>query len=163
MPNPWGTRKPDDAEIRSNFWSHIAVTGRIEDCWPWIGKTRGGYGRARIKNRSVQAHRWAWESWYGPMSDELDAAHKCDNRPCCNPYHIFPATPLENVRDCIQKGRAHKSHGHRRGAKLTDDQVREIRARWVPRIVSRAALAIEYGVSPSTIQAVIERRNYANT
>ena len=109
MSNPWPRRTPDDAEVRSNFWVRVAMDfGKPNDCWHWLGKTRGGYGRVRINGRYVQAHRYAWESWNGQMSDDKEAAHTCDNRSCCNPNHIFPATPLENTRDCIIKGRARK-------------------------------------------------------
>lgn len=56
--------------------------------------------------------------------------HHCDNPPCCNPAHLFLGTALDNVRDMLNKGRERPAYGRRHhAAKLTEEQVREIRAR----------------------------------
>ena len=143
----------------AHFWARVRIAGP-DECWPWLGKKRGGYGRVLVEGRYVQAHRYAHELAHGPMASELEAAHKCDNRGCCNPGHVFPATPLENTRDCIQKGRARKAMGLRRRAKLTDDQVYAIRNAYVPRRVSQPILARRYNVSRSVIEAVLLGKTY---
>ena len=43
-------------------------------------------------------------------------------------------------------------------SKLTEDQVLEIRSRYVPRLVGLQTLADEYGVSQRLILSIIQRR-----
>lgn len=53
--------------------------------------------------------------------------HTCDVRACVNPTHLFIGDPIDNIHDMHKKGR--HPHGLRYpNAKLTDEQVAEIRA-----------------------------------
>ncbi len=45
---------------------------------------------------------------------------------------------------------------------LTDEQVREIRRRYVPRVVTLHQLAVEYGVHLGTIHAVVARKRWTH-
>jgi hypothetical protein len=44
--------------------------------------------------------------------------HRCDNPVCVNPDHLFDGSQLENLLDCVRKGRhkgksqTHCKHGH---------------------------------------------------
>jgi hypothetical protein len=97
----------------ARFLKRLRVTGG--GCWEWTGATvPGGYGRLRGDDaRSTLAHRAAWLWANGPFPDGLKVCHRCDNPPCCNPEHLFLGTQLENMRDCVAKGRF---RGGRRGA-----------------------------------------------
>ena len=79
------------------------------DCWEWRGSlTKQGYGqvtRRDMKPKGWMAHRLAWVLAYGPIPKGLWVLHKCDNRPCINPLHLFLGTQSDNVRDCVAKGR----------------------------------------------------------
>jgi len=76
-------------------------------CWNWTGaKTRVGYGKIWYKKKCVAVHRLAAHLWRRfPLYDKRLVLHSCDNRLCFNPKHLFFGTYLDNVRDCIQKGR----------------------------------------------------------
>lgn len=92
----------DDARL----WAKIDRRGEAE-CWPWIGKSRTtfGYGVVRYHGRSEGAHRAAWMSWHGPIPDGMHMLHSCDNPGCCNPHHLRPGTPKENIRDAVERKR----------------------------------------------------------
>lgn len=74
----------------------------VGDCVEWAGlRFRDGYGRVGSK----QAHRVAWEQTYGPIPEGLFVLHRCDNRPCVNPEHLFLGTNTDNMQDMVAKGR----------------------------------------------------------
>ena len=58
--------------------------------------------------RTVSSHRYAWELWEGPIPNGMNVLHRCDNRRCCNPAHLFLGTQQENMLDMYAKGRGQK-------------------------------------------------------
>lgn len=121
--------KPDE------FWSRVDRRGP-DDCWEWLGYINdSGYGVTRAKyNKCFRAHRIAYELTFGIMAEGLFACHKCDNRKCCNPNHLFPGTAGDNNADMHSKGRESRDHGKKgqdnNGAKLNADDIRSIRDRY---------------------------------
>jgi hypothetical protein len=102
------------------------VTLDTSGCWSWSGQMhRTGYalismpadGRWRLR----RAHRISWELHRGPIPEGLWVLHKCDNRICTNPDHLFLGDGADNMQDCAAKGRVtiigksrltHCKHGH---------------------------------------------------
>lgn len=109
------------------FWSKVA---RSDECWLWAaGVNSGGYGAFRIDGVHYRAHRVAWQLAFGPIPDGLFVCHRCDVRRCVRPGHLFLGTNADNMRDCAEKGRAHRPLGELSAwSKLTMGQVQEIRA-----------------------------------
>ena len=84
------------------------------------------------------------------------------NPPCCNPSHLFLSDNAGNTADKVRKGRTSKCLGTKNGEnKLTEDQVRCIRAEYVPGIVGHKRLAKKYGVHAQTIKDILIRRTWA--
>lgn len=133
-------------------------------CWLWTGHIpKTGYGQFRMTtnptDRSIGSHRASWLLHCGEIPPGLCVCHKCDNRLCVNPAHLFLGTHGDNNRDAARKGR-HNWKGRPRpgllrgdrhhAAKLTQDKVAVIRssdARGVD-------LAREYGVSTVTVSRI---------
>ena len=133
-----------------------------DDCWEWPGrKSGGGYGIMKRKGITYQAHRFLYEMWSGlPIPDGMCVCHRCDNPPCVNPSHLFLGTKADNNLDRDAKGRTFRGP-NRKNAKLTDDQVRDVRRRYTRTSYHNSnapELAEEYGVSRSLINQVASGR-----
>lgn len=110
-------------------------------CWEWLGaRLNNGYGRCKVGNRNVQAHRAFYLHHVGVIPDGHDIHHRCGNRGCVNPVHLEPLTRGENTRT--------SPHGH---TILNWEAADEIR-------VAMDALCRKYGVRPRTLAAIAERK-----
>lgn len=113
-----------DAYIR-RFWGRVIIFDG-NHCWEWNGAKSNGYGSFRINGKSHYAHRVSWLINNGRIPEGFFVCHKCDNRSCVNPKHLFLGTAKDNVSDCVNKDR--HARGERNGhAKLTAYLVQKIR------------------------------------
>lgn len=129
-------------------------------CWVYKGATdRRGYGRpCRMLfgggRKRYYAHRRSYEIHKGPIPEGMLVLHSCDNPPCCNPDHLSLGKDADNHVDMRARGRAN----YISRAKLTEDQVREIRASQG----TKEELAAKYSVSAGTIYNIKTRRIWKN-
>lgn len=82
---------------------HLTPSGCLEFTGTHMGM---GYGQSSYQGRRQPAHRIVWQHLNGPIPDGMLVCHTCDNPPCCNIDHLWLGTHADNMRDCIQKGRA---------------------------------------------------------
>jgi hypothetical protein len=80
------------------FW-RLAGATRSLGCWLWEGSLNGyGYGRLVVGDERVRAHRFAWETFVGPIPEGMTIDHLCLNKRCVNPAHLEVVTSAENTR-----------------------------------------------------------------
>ena len=132
------------------FWLLVDKSAGPAACWPWRGRLSDeGYGRKKIGSRCIAAHRVAMLYSGIDLPADRVACHRCDNRSCCNPSHLFIGTPADNVADCIAKGRF--PSGERAGsAKISAKTALAIRNDGRTQI----QIAAHYGVSQSLVSAI---------
>jgi len=148
---------------RSKGYKWLESVGDIEtdECLPYpyyVGNR--GYGTLKFKKNKIGSHRLSLflhkpEGFFeGAM-----AAHKCGNRACCNPRHLYWATDAENFHD-------KKLHGtypvgeKNPNAKLSAEDVRTIRETYSRGGTTQRKIACEYGVCVATITHVLTGRNW---
>ena len=140
---------------KQRFLMRVVKTG---SCWLWnSGNNKGGYGTINIDGKEIKAHRFSWIIYRGEIPDDKCVLHKCDVPACVNPAHLFVGTQLDNVRDCVQKGRHRLMRGEENGnAKITWKQVAEIRK--IGSRIPQTTLARQFGVSQRIISLVLRRQ-----
>lgn len=135
------------------FFQSVAVADDAS-CWRWTGTVDDkDYGRIMVHGKHVRAHVFAWALFNkSAFPDGLDGCHACDNPRCVNPNHIWPGSHAENMADAARKQRF--------TTRLNVNQVQEIRKR-LSGGEKQAKLAREYGVDPSTIHLIHNRKIWA--
>lgn len=141
------------------FWSKVDK-GTDEECWLWHGTLDRRYGQFHLFGKDHRAHRLAYILEVGGIPRGLVVCHRCDNPICCNPSHLFVGTQAENIADMDRKGRRNHVSPKRRG-RLSIKEVLALRNGTYhaqPYTVTAETL----GVSPQTIQRVIDRITWRN-
>lgn len=128
-------------------------------CWEWIGNlTEKGYGQMRINGVTFSAHRLSWLLFHGGGQNNFQVLHKCDNRKCFNPNHLFLGTNADNVKDRNSKNRQAKG-ANIRTTKLSKANVRLIRLCF-SKGINKAVLARKFKVNYTTILAIVNRKTW---
>lgn len=144
---PWAER----------FWIQVQKLGP-DECWPWTAAINsGGYGSIKDVGKTISAHRAAWFLEHGNWPS-LYVCHRCDNRRCCNPAHLFLGTHKDNMDDMRAKGRHAVGEGAHRGT-LTAPDVIDIRSLHSFG-ASVPVLAASFGVTRKTIYVIVNREQW---
>lgn len=131
-------------------------------CWEWHTWLHpDGYAILVVgaASKKIRAHRYSYELHTGSIPAGLMVCHRCDNRKCVNPFHLFVGTGKANMQDMVIKGR----HGAQTGAirpKITPKMAMNIRVMFARSGYSMKALSLIYGVDHSTISNIVNGRRH---
>jgi hypothetical protein len=112
-----------------------------------------------VNRKKYAAHRVSYEMANGLIPDDLQVCHHCDNPSCVNPDHLFLGTNSDNVADCISKGRQTRGSSHP-VAKLTEQQVLDIRTKYASGLFLQREIAAEYGITQDNVSYIIHRKTW---
>ena len=84
--------------------AHFTRRDPLSGCLIWQGRPRpDGYGVINVRCRTELAHRFAWRVRNGPVPKGALLCHRCDERRCVNPDHLFLGTWQANMDDLKAK------------------------------------------------------------
>lgn len=147
--------KPVPPEKR--FWPKVHKTG---GCWEWIAALYPtGYGMFSYKQRPMSAHRASYLMFVGNVPDGLYVLHRCDNRKCIRPSHLFLGTPKDNMDDMTAKGRRYSGSKHH-AAKINMEIATVIRKR-VRGGEKQITVATDLGLAPQLVSQVVRLETWA--
>lgn len=143
-----------EAKVIERFWKYSTRLSD-EECWEWTrSKSDRGYGQIRVGRKMVVASRFSYQLHFGEFQEDLFVCHKCDNRACVNPGHLFLGTQKANMEDAVSKNR--HAFGTRNGqAKLTNESVLEICILYLTGKWSTYKIAKHIGISQSVVKGVL--------
>lgn len=154
-----------NTQTAHTFWARV---DKSSDCWLWTGAVNSsGYGSVAWGGKVYTAHRVAaWlEGMVGhpsapPRSAATHVLHRCDNRRCCNPAHLFLGTYGDNNQDAYNKRRKVQPRGaEHANAKLTAAQADEIRQQFAAG-ATKTSLALAYNVTFNVVHKIVQGRSY---
>ena len=145
-----------------NFFKRVHPSD--QGCWIFE-KTQShtGYGKFGTSKETWRAHRWIMHK-LGKIDrhDKRCVLHKCDNRACVNPSHLYLGDRYQNAQDIKSRGRTHLIRDPKLGSrnpqsKLSEDQVREIRDRLLAGEKGKD-IAFRFKISKVTISQIKHRK-----
>ncbi len=157
----------DLEKYRERFWSKIhyliGVPNHYGGCWEWWGsRMKNGYGVLAINRHNHLAHRLSYYYNNKTRPEQWLVLHRCNNRGCVNPNHLYLGTYKDNARDKFASGNGLTGENSARG-KLKARETIEIRERYKVGGISYAQLARIYDVNKASIGQVIRGDTWKET
>jgi len=127
-------------------------------CWEWTGLIMTcGYGRTTLNGNHIKAHRLSYTLFNGKIPEGMFVCHKCDNRRCINPDHLFVGTAKDNNADMISKKRNVVLSGEDVvNSKLKENDVIEI---FLSKLDHRE-IALKYGITRENVGAIKRKKTW---
>ncbi len=147
-------------KLELKLWANVTKT---LNCWEWNrGLGSHGYGQVYLRRgKPLLAHRVSWEITNGQIPKGLYVLHKCDNKKCVRPDHLFIGTQKDNIRDMFKKGRANTRQArgdNNPNIKISDAQVKEIKEKYIGGTRQNPGnallLAKEYGITRNLVYQI---------
>lgn len=153
------TDEEKEEHLRKRYEANVI---KKDGCWDWNKAAkherymRMHYSRNEPK---LSIHVYSWRLHNGSIPEGMCVLHKCDNKRCSNPEHLYLGTNKDNIVDMINKKR--HPHGETHGcAKLTEQQVKEIKRLLLLDELSHYAIARKFNVAHSTIFNIKNSRTW---
>ena len=105
------------ATLEEAMKSFLGFIDKTEYCWFWTGYiTPTGYGYFTLMyddtpKKNYRAHRLSWIMYKGDIPEGKEVLHKCGNKICVNPEHLYLGTQIENLNDYFLRARLAREIG----------------------------------------------------
>ena len=143
-------------KLEERFFSKVE---KGDSCWEWVAsKYHDGYGAYYFNGKQGRAHRVSWEMKNGEIPENMYILHRCNNRTCVNPKHLYLGTHQDNMNDLARAGTL-KGIGHP-SAKVTEREVRTIRHLWEKKIYTQIKIAEMFNISHKTVNGITTNTNW---
>jgi hypothetical protein len=144
-----------DQSIAARFWAKVDKCGPRQAhmdsrCWQWVAAGRH-YGVFYYERKNWSAHRFSFLLVNG-YSPEM-VLHKCDNKKCVRPEHLYAGDCWQNARDASERNRLRIGAANMQ-TKLTVPQVVEIKKR-VASGESMLSVSKDFPVSYQALRQII--------
>lgn len=143
-----------------------AILVETDDCivWPYATNV-GGYGvlgSGGKRGRQIKVHRLALEQTAGPAPEgkPLACHGPCHNRACFNPRHLYWGSERDNAEDRRRDGTHFVGEQHP-AAKMTAEQVADIRDRYARGLANQPQLAAEFGLRQQQISHIVRGKSWS--
>lgn len=150
------------------FWNNVAIPAQENKCWEWKkSKSHNGYGQFNFSNGigkkaiAVRATRVSYYLHNKHIDDKLLVCHTCDNPGCVNPNHLFLGTQVENMKDCIEKGRFVITKGQDRSKKLKNEDILKIKELFLSGI-KQPDIAKIYNMHQCNISRIVTGKRWSH-
>jgi hypothetical protein len=151
------------------FWDKVSI-GEKNECWEWQGHlTKFGYGMFWLEGRPHYAHRISFLLSGKTLTEEKPCAlHHCDNPKCVNPNHLYAGDKKDNAQDMVKRNRCKAQLNAVSGekninAKLTQEQVNDIRKACKEKHVPQKDMVEKYHVTKGLISLICNNKRWKHS
>ena len=132
-------------DVTQRFMNKVVVAE--SGCWHWSSVLhRDGYGKFYFLGAQRQAHRVSYELFVGETKGKW-VLHKCDNRKCVNPEHLYLGGAKRNALD--------RSERKRYRVMVPFSTVQEIRSLYATGQFTQEQIASRFGVKQPMVSKYV--------
>lgn len=152
-----------DYGVAKKFFEGLLVHEDRLECVTWpFSKNPTGYGQMRRNKKTQLVSRLLCTAVHGePPTPKHEAAHLCGrgHEACVNPHHLAWKTWAENNADKLVHGTHNRGERHP-FAKLTNEQVRQLREAEATRTETFKEIGARFGMTSSAVRVAIRGKTY---
>ena len=142
-----------DILVKRRFFNKVDSM-QAGECWNWDSTISDhGYGDFWCLGKRCRAHRISWEIYYGEIPEGILVLHKCDNKRCINPAHLYLGTNSDNMKDYLERSKDPTIGCFH--SRLTSDEVELVNILYRNKKLNQTQLAEFLDVSRSVIYNAI--------
>ncbi len=149
------------------FWSRVDKNGPVPEhatelgpCWIWtrgLDKPLTGYGQISLRGKNYRAHRISFSIFNDGLCPEM-VCHRCDNKRCVRPDHLFGSDSDGNISDMLSKGR--QARGERQHlSRFSREDVLRMRKLHSDGVI-QSAIAAEFDTCQGVISNIVLRKTW---